>query len=29
VDGVGHLVVVPAWGRVLGFLTDGTQPLAH
>jgi pimeloyl-ACP methyl ester carboxylesterase len=29
VDGVGHLVVVPAWGRVLDFLTGRTQPLAH
>lgn len=24
VDGVGHLVVVPTWERVLGFLTDRT-----
>jgi pimeloyl-ACP methyl ester carboxylesterase len=29
VDGIGHLVIVPAWARVLEFLTDRTQPPAQ
>lgn len=29
VDGIGHLVVVPAWARVLEFLTDRRQPPAQ
>ena len=29
IDGVGHLVVVPAWERVLEFLTEGDESSAR
>ncbi|GAB3809158.1 alpha/beta hydrolase [Humibacter antri] len=29
IDGVGHLAIVPAWKRVLDFLTDGRRPPAR